>query len=515
MPKYEETSGGILVPKGAIDGLANVVSGLGTSKGKRAHNQFAYDLLNSFAELDAAYQTNWIARQIVDVPASDMTREWRTIKSDSSEAIQQEEQRIGLQLACGEALSWARLFGGAGILMLTNQDLGQPLEISKIKKGDLERLLVLDRWEMAPQTMNTWNVLAANYLMPEFYTIQGGSQSIHWSHFARFHGAKLPRRQMAQTQGWGDSELRKCMEDLRDTVSAKGGIAELMQEASVDVITRQGLSEELASDQDEEIQQRYTLFSQMKSIVNLALLDGDETFDRKTLNLSGVAPTLEVLMVWLSGCAKMPATKLFGTSAKGLNATGEGDLKNYYDTIRGDQTTQLAPPVDYLDQVMVRSAIGNMPDGYDYIWNPLEQPNQVETAQAQLLRAQKDRIYVEDSIVLVSQIQKNLQANEEYQFEEGQIEANEASENDDPFDLGEGDLGGDISEGGDDIDPSKSLNGAQVTALLDIINNIKAGELKKETGIKIISASFPLAPDEAEKLLLEVEEGSIKIDGNE
>ena len=437
MTDYEQTPGGVLLPKGTVDGLANLVSGLGTAQGKRSHNQFFYDLLNSYAELDAAYQTNWIARSIVDIPASDMTREWRTIKSEGSEEVQQEEQRLGLQIACGEALSWARLFGGAGILMLTNQDLAKPLDVNKIGKGNLERLLVLDRWEMSPQTMNTWNVLASNYLMPEFYTVQGGSQSIHWTHFARFKGAKLPRRQMAQTQGWGDSELRKCMEDLRDTVSAKGGIAELMQEASIDIITREGLSDELASDQDEAITSRYTLFSQMKSIVNLALLDGSETFDRKTLNLSGVAPTLEVLMVWLSGCAGIPATKLFGTSAKGLNATGEGDKKVYYDKIRGDQVTQLTPPINYLDQVMVRSALGNIPDGYDYVWNPLEQPNQVESAQAQLLRAQKDRIYDEDGIIKPSQIQKNLQANEEYQFEENQIEETEANENDDPFNIGE------------------------------------------------------------------------------
>ena len=435
---YEQTPSGLLLPKGTVDGLANVVSGLGTSRSKRSHNQFVYDLLNSYAELDAAYQTNWIARQIVDVPASDMTREWRTIKSDDSEEIQQEEKRIGLQIASSEALSWARLFGGSGILMLTNQDLGKPLDVTKIKKGDLERLLVLDRWEMQPQTMNTWDVLAANYLMPEFYTVQGGSQHIHWTHFARFNGAKLPRRQMAQTQGWGDSELRKCLEDLRDTVSAKGGIAELMQESNVDVISRKGLANDLASDQDEAITQRYQLFSQMKSIVNIALLDGDdEEFERKTLNLSGVAPTLEVLMIWLSGCAKIPHTKLFGVSPSGLNSTGDGDLKTYYDDIRGDQTTQLAPPIDYLDQIMVRSALGSFPDGFDYVWNPLEQPNQVEVAQSRLLDAQKNRIYLEDGVVNPSQVQKNLQANEEYQFEEGQIEESEANENSDPFKINE------------------------------------------------------------------------------
>jgi phage-related protein (TIGR01555 family) len=438
----QKTAGGILVPHGhrnAIDGLQNVVSGLGTAASKRQGNQFVYDGLNDWQQMDAAYQTNWIARNIVDIPAEDMVREWRTIKSEGAEEIQEEENRLYLKNACGDALSWARLFGGGGILMITNQDLGKPLNIKQIGKGDLERLLVLDRWEMSPLTLNTWDILAPNYLQPEYYTVQGGRQQIHWSHFAIFRGAKLPRRQMAQTHGWGDSELRKCMEDLYDTVSAKGGIAELMQEANVDVIKREGLSDELASDQDEAITDRYTLFSQLKSVVHLALLDGDESYERKTLNLSGVAPILETLMTWIAGCAGIPFTRLWGTSAKGMNATGEGDLNNYYDQIRAKQGLQLEMPLSYLDQVMVRSALGEFPAGFDFTWNPLKQPNQVEVEQAGLLRAQRDRIYLEDQVVMPSQVQQNLQANEQYQFAEGQIEANQEAEAADPF----GDVGGD------------------------------------------------------------------------
>lgn len=484
----------------AVDGLVNVVSGLGTLSSKRAGNQFQHGLLNSFQELDAAYQTNWIARQIVDVPAGDMVREWRTIKSSSAELIQQEETRIGLKFASEEALSWARLYGGGGILMLTNQDLGTPLQINRIKKGDLERLLTFDRWEMSPQTINTWDVLAPNYLLPEFYTVQGGTQMIHWTHFARFNGARLPRRQMAQTSGWGDSELRKCMEDLKDTVSAKGGIAELMQEANVDVIKRNGLADELASDQDEAITSRYTLFSQLKSIVHLALLDGDEEYTRNTLQLSGVSQTLETLMVWLSGCAGIPYSKLWGVSPTGLNATGEGDETNYYDRIRSAQNNQLAQPLNYLDQIMVRSAVGTFPDDYDFVWNPLKQPNQIELAQAQALRASKDRMYWEDGIITTSQIQKNLQASEDYQFADGQIDEAVAAEGEDPF-------AAVTSEGGGDIDPSASLNGAQVTAMMEVISRVTRGEIPKTSAEQIIAASFPIALEAARKLLDDVEEG--------
>lgn len=284
----------------SVDGLVNVVSGLGGQNSKRANNRWMYDNLNDFQELDAAYQTNWIARAIVDVPARDITREWRTIKSDDAEAIQAVEQQVCLQQCVEEAVAWARLFGGSGILMLTGQDLSRPMNLNQVRRGSLERLLVFDRWDLSAQTINTWDVLAPNYLMPEFYVVRGGAQTIHWTHVARFYGERLPRRWLQHTQGWGDSVLRKCIYDIGDMVAAKDGIAELMQEANVDVINRDGLNEDLATDQDEAIRARYQLFRMMKSNIQMALLDGDETFTRQTLDLGGVAPIIEQFITWIS-----------------------------------------------------------------------------------------------------------------------------------------------------------------------------------------------------------------------
>lgn len=424
------------------DGLQNLVSGLGTALGKRAHNTFRFDVMGDYGELEAAYQSNWLARQIVDIPADDMTREWRTIKCKDAEAIRTAEDYLGVPQMVNEALSWARLYGGSAILMLTNQDLEKPLDLKRVGKGDLQRLVVFDRYEMFPVSINTWNPLAENFLAPEYYTIYQGNQRIHWTHFARFLGAKLPRRQRIQTWGWGDSELRKCLEDIKDTVSAKDGIAELMQEANVDVITREGLTEELSTDQENRIEQRYRLFSQMKGIVKLALLDGEESYDRKTLSLTGVAPVLENLMVWISGAAQIPHTRLFGDSASGLNATGDGDLKNYYDAIRSKQNSQLDRPMSVLDQVLVRSAIGSMPEDYNYDWNRLYQPNRKEEAEAHKIEVDADVLLLDAGVITRSQVMRRLEGREYYHFDEAKIAALEKSEDLTIFEEGDSAAGG-------------------------------------------------------------------------
>lgn len=410
------------------DGLMNVVSGLGTARGKRAHNRFVHDLTANFKELEAAYETNWIARQIVDIPADDMTREWRTIKCQAADEIRQEEDRLSLQACVNDALSWARLYGGSAILPLTNQDLEKPFNPELVTKGGVQRLMVFDRWELTPHAYNTWNVLAENYLQPEFYTLYQGGQRIHWTHLIKFIGAKLPRRQRVILQGWGDSELRKCLEDIKDTASAKGGIAELMQSANLDVISREGLTEDLSTGQESKIIQRYTLFDQMKSIVNTALLDADEKLDRLTLNLSGVSQVIDTFMVWIAGAADIPVTRLFGQSAAGLNASGEGDLKNYYDSIRSRQTSQLDKPMALLDAIVVRSALGAMPADYNYDWNRLMQPNRLQEAQAKKVEAETDVILLDAGVVGRAQVMRRLEADEVYQYKEGEIENVEKGE---------------------------------------------------------------------------------------
>lgn len=411
-----------MTKKTQLDGLTNIVSGLGTNKAKRSFNLWVYDLIGNWEQLDAAYQTNWIARMIVDTPARDATREWRRIKSTKAEEITTLEQELSVSCVVEEAIAWANLYGGAGVIMLTDQDLEKPLNLNAIKKGSLKRFLVLDRHDLTAMTLQTTDILAANYLQPDFYNVLGGTQRIHWTHVARFNGERLPRRQQALTQGWGDSVLRKCIEDVSDMVAAKNGIAELMQEVNIDVIKREGLSDELASDQDDQIIKRYELFSQMKSVINMALLDENETLERQTLQLGGVAQVIETFMTWISGASRIPLTKLFGTSAKGMNATGEGDMKNYNDEIRAAQTSKIARPLRIMDEVMVRSAVGNMPDDFDYIWNPLEQPNQIEIAQAEVLRAQKNQVYIDMGVIQRSQVMRELQSNEEYQFVEDEID---------------------------------------------------------------------------------------------
>lgn len=426
------------------DGLINKITGMGTDRSKRKHFVWGYENINNYAAYEAAYQTSWIARRICDTVAADMTKMWREIKCAKSDEIRAEEDRLMLPAKFNEAIRYARLYGGAAIIPITNQDLSKPLDVRKIKKGDLKRILVLDRWYVTGANTNVMDILDEDFSLPsEYFVNNSRAVTVHKSHVIRVLGEPLPIRLAFQAQGWGDSSLRQAMETVEDFLASVGGVAESLQEFNVDTIRKDGLMDEIGTDQEDRILARFRAWGMMKSIFRVSLLDGNEQFERNQLTYSGVADMVELMMKMVAGASNTPLTKLFGDSAKGLNATGEGDEKNYFDYISSQQAAKLDPALRKLDEIVVRSAIGDFPNDFNYVWNPLTTPSENEIATANKTQAEADIAYLDANVITVSQIQRNLQAKEKYQFDPARIDELERLENEIPLEetLNEGNSG--------------------------------------------------------------------------
>lgn len=410
------------------DGLTNVASGLGGGNDKSSYNVFNYGFIhNNYAELEAAYSGNPIAKQIIDILSGETISKWRSIKCKSAEDIHRYEDKISYKQSVLEAFRWSLLYGGAAILMATGQDLEKPFNINKITKGCLDKynnkLIVFDMHDLNGQLFNQTNPLSENYLEPEYYTIRGGNVTVHHSHFVKFYGRPLPKRMRSLNLGWGDSYLRGVLGDISDMYAAKKGISSLMTECNIDVFRASQLIKKLSTRQDQSIIARYTNLNLLKSNTQAIILDKDEEdYMRKTLSLSGVPDTLEKLMIIISAATRIPITKLFGTSAKGMSATGEGDLNNYYDLLRDFQENTITPALSTLDEVLCISATGRYPEDFDYKWNSLHQADTLKEATVKKAEAETHISLLDAGIINTNQIRKELQSKEEYQFTDEELE---------------------------------------------------------------------------------------------
>ena len=414
------------------DSLTNVMSGLNTSSDPRQYNKFNFFnhgtmdyLWTNPMQLYAAYRSSWLARQIVNIPAKDAMREWRKFTCEDAEAIEKVEKKLNIPSKFTDLASQARLSGGAiMVMMIEGQKLDEPLDMNKVNEGSLKAVQVFDRYELSWSQQNITDPLKDNFLMPEYYMIAGGQNSmIHHSNCILLTGAELPRLlKRMEGGGWGDSALRQCMEDLTDVVASRAGVAALLQKANVDAIKTAGLKDARTTQQEEQVIRRLQLFKMGMSNHNLAILDDTEDLIRMGAQFGGTSEALNQLMIWISGAADIPMTRLFGIQSKGMGDTGAGDQKNYFDSLRSEQEAKYRLALEKLDEVMVRSALGHYPEDCEFEWNPLYQESGLEQAQQRLANTQADMLDLDTGVVTVSQLQLKRQGNDEYFYEDKDIQ---------------------------------------------------------------------------------------------
>lgn len=381
------------------DGFANVIANIGTSRDKAAGSTYLMTR-RSDAEMVAAYRTAWLPRKIVDIPAQDATRRWRAWNADKAQisAIEAEEARLGVQRIVRDALISARLLGGAAIYIGTGErNVAAPLNADRIGRGGLRHLTIIPRTRLKAGEAES-DPESPEFGKPAFYEIakrNGWSVRIHPSRLAVFHGASVPAgaEEFIGLEGWGDSALQSVFDAIRGADGAAANAVSLIFEANVDVLHIPRLMEMLAEPGGDASVARYlTLLAITKGNNGMMVLDGGDTsqpdgkaggtqYERKGASLAGVAEIWDRAIQAVAGAADIPATRLFGMSPAGMNATGESDLQNYAQRVATIQAMEIAPAMHMLDECLIRSAIGTRPPEIFYDWRSIWETTAKERAE--------------------------------------------------------------------------------------------------------------------------------------
>lgn len=406
------------------DTLTNVVSQIGTAKDKRTHNRFRNSnrLINSSAgenELEALYRENFLAGKVVDIIPDDMTREWRNFDGDLTldqhEDLVKEEDRLGLRNVINQAHKSARLYGTAYILLGINdgKKLSEPLDTDNITVGSFEYLRSFDVTIITAGNRITSDPADSNFGLPESYQLDGGG-IIHHTRIVRIEGVKLPNRAFRDNRYVNDSVLKRIDDPLLNLTLTSNIAATLAITASVDVLTVTDLSNILTSNGGESLIKRVLLNQRLESITSTIVIDATETLTQKTQSFTGLPELIDIYQQEVTAGSDVPGVRLLGTSSKGLNATGEGDEKNYYDKLRSDQNSVYKPILDLIDGYMAQGL--GFPDDADlsYRFNILFQVTPKEKAETELKVAQRDEIYLKNNVVSEITVAQELLQNKTY-----------------------------------------------------------------------------------------------------
>lgn len=384
------------------DKLVNFVANLGTERDKAAGSFYAPVLLTD-EQLQNAYRFAWMPRKIISIPAKDATRRWRGWQADKRQiqAIEGEENRLQVKAKTREALTKARLWGGAAIFIGTgDRDTSKPLDPDRLGKGGIKYLTVMSRRELSA-TEQDRDVMSPNYGKPKAYRLGGSAIEIHPSRMVIFTGADIPDPDLASGNqfGWGDSVLQSAFEAVQQGDGTMANVASLIFEAKVDIIRipdfMQGMNDK---EYEKKLLERFRLAAMAKGINGTLLLDKEEEYDSKSASFSTLPDIIDRFLQAVCAAADIPATRFLGQAPAGLDATGESDLRNYYDNIQSSQELDITPAMSVLDECLVRSALGSRPAEIHYVWNSLWQTTAKERAEIGKTTAETIKIIAETKL---------------------------------------------------------------------------------------------------------------------
>lgn len=360
-------------------------------------------MTDNYALLNSLYRDNWVVQNVVGIIPDDMTKKWfapaGAVGPEHLKELERVQRVTALRERVNEGLRWGRLYGGAaGLIMIRGQEgmLGQPLELESIYPGTFQGLYILDRWQGVVPGMEL--VFEGGEPVPTYYSItdaRGNTVAkVHHSRLVRFTGRDLPFLERVAELYWGESEVEALYNDVVKHDNVAANMAALTFRANVDTMEVQNL-DQLFSVTSGEQQRRFWNVMQaqsvMKSNFGMQLVNRGDQIKNTQYTFTGLQEVYDSMCLDLSGASRIPVTKLFGRSPAGMNATGESDLRNYYDYVDTLREAKLRPILEKLLPVLAMSAWGAVPDGLDITFPPLWTPTAAEVAEIALKKAQAIR----------------------------------------------------------------------------------------------------------------------------
>lgn len=349
----------------------------------------------NWQQINALYRSHWVVRRVIDVMPEDMMKNGYKIlsqlESGQLKRLTRVERQTRINSKILEGLKWGRLYGGAGGLILIEGHeniLDQPLEYDQIMPGSFKGMLVMDRWSgITPDSELITDISDPDFGMPAYYTIttEGMERGIrvHHSRICRFMGRDLPYLEKLAETYWGASELEHVFDELKKRDNVSWNMAMLTFMANIRVLKMEGMEQILATGSEKALQDLYATVQAQNALMNnngVQILGEKDEYQSHQYAFSGLGEVYDRFMMDLAGAAETPVTKLFGRSPAGMNATGESDMQNYYDTIEEKQESDLRPAYDKILPVMMMSEFGAIPDDFDYSFKPVRRLKDSEQA---------------------------------------------------------------------------------------------------------------------------------------
>lgn len=323
--------------------------------------------------LDSMYRANDLVAKIVDWYPKSAFR--RGIVSE----VQEEIDRLAVLRRFAYAAKMARLFGGSGILIVTDEPWKPETLLRPIANGvSISALRVYDRRRIGA----VGDIRSAETLrvLPRY----GSGFEVHASRLIRIYGDDTTEEGRDLRQGWGASVIDRIAPVIRSFESAYLAAGLMLQTASEGWLRMKGLIDMLTTDR-EKLAARAEVLQVGRGIAKVLLLDEGEEYGKTDSSFASIPDILDRFGSRLAAATGLPVQEILGESPGGLSATGEAGTRKAYDEVTMWRTDQIDGPLRQLFRV---AGWGK------FSWPPLWEATETEVAALRKAQAETDAIHV-------------------------------------------------------------------------------------------------------------------------
>lgn len=428
------------------DGYVNLLNKYGTKQDNSEAYKFEREPVIPDMQLTGLYEGNGLFSKIIDTPAEEALKHGFDLNLKSNEMnafVDEALDDLEWDEKATTAIKWARLYGGALIVMLIDDGRGleEPVDWEHIRS--IDELRVYERSIVQPDYASLYQQdyggkgvgnRVSKFGQPEYYYVSSiyGSFKVHESRCLVFRNGVLPEQTSNATYlFWGMPEYVRIRRALRETVTAHTDSVKLLERSVQAIYSMKGLASLLTTDDGEnQVLKRLQLVDTSRGLLNSIAIDSEgEQYDFKTFQFSGVKDVIDATCNMLSALTNIPQTILFGRSPAGMNATGDSDFESYYNFVEKIQRLMLKRNLRTLLDVVFLAGIasGDVAEEPDYklefkpLWSlsDTEQAAVDQTkAQTALVKAQTAQAYVDMQALDPTEVRRRLASDEEFDVED-------------------------------------------------------------------------------------------------
>jgi phage-related protein (TIGR01555 family) len=357
-------------------------------------------------------------RHVASIWAEHCTRKWIALSGDKEKVakLEREMKRLEVRALFQEAVEKECFFGRVHIHMDfgdwdQRDEQATPLVLDAVKvnpKRPLKRADLIEPAWCYPGPYSAQNPLAPDFYRPSAWYVSG--TTVHASRLLTMVGRPMPNLLKPAYAFGGVSLTQLCKPYIDNWLRARQSVSDLMHSFSV-MVLKTDLDQRLPLPINDpgSLGRRLDLFNKTRDNRGTFVVDKDtEDFTNISAPIAGLDKLQAQALEQISSVSGIPLVILLGITPSGLNASSEGEIRTFYDRIKGYQEKVMGPAVESLLKVLQLSLFGEIDEDIGFEFASLWEMSDADKAAIRKSDAEADSTYVNTGAVSPEEVRQRL-----------------------------------------------------------------------------------------------------------